>query len=98
MALGKHALAAFCSFPSAEACNCKQLLCSCGYAASVFTLCRLCCVSAATLGCAANLYFVVPNTTASGLTVREVKLMGEAYKFYKGVRTFLRAGSFVVRY
>ena len=52
----------------------------------------------ATLGCGAELFFVVPNTTATGLAVREVKLMGEMYKFYKGVRTFLRTGHFVVRY
>jgi hypothetical protein len=44
------------------------------------------------------LSFVVANTTASGLGVREVKLLGETYKFYKGVRTFLRTGHFVVRY
>jgi len=50
------------------------------------------------LGCGAELSFVMPNTTASGLGVREVKLMGETYKFYKGVRTFLRSGRFVVRY
>lgn len=50
------------------------------------------------MGCGADLFFVVPNTTASGLTIREVRLMGEGYKFYKGVRTFLRAGRFTVRY
>jgi hypothetical protein len=59
------------------------------------------CVTAtatASLGCGAELSFVVANTTASGLGVREVKLLGETYKFYKGVRTFLRTGHFVVRY
>ncbi len=37
------------------------------------------------------------NTNSSGLAVRDLRLAGESYKFFRAVRSFLKAGSFVVR-
>jgi hypothetical protein len=37
------------------------------------------------------------NTNFSGLAVRDLRLTGEPYKFFRAVRSFLKAGHFVVR-
>lgn len=45
----------------------------------------------------ATLQFVVPSTTVSGIGIKDVAIGHETYKFYKGVRTTLRAGRFQIR-
>jgi hypothetical protein len=54
-------------------------------------------VCAVPLGCSAELHFLVGNTTASGLSVRDLRLVGESYKFFRGARSFLRSGKFIMR-
>lgn len=45
----------------------------------------------------ATLSFTVPNNTLSGLGVKDLLLTSEKYKFFKGVRTFLRSGRVQIR-
>jgi AP-3 complex subunit mu len=45
----------------------------------------------------ANLRFVFPGSTVSGLGVKDLTLHHETYKYFKGVRAFLRAGNFHIR-
>lgn len=45
----------------------------------------------------ATVQFTVAGTTVSGLTVKDLVLHTEKYKFFKGVRSVLRAGRFQVR-
>jgi AP-3 complex subunit mu len=48
-------------------------------------------------GLSAQLKFSVGGLTASGLGVKDLHLSGESYKYYKGVRSYLSAGRYVVR-
>jgi hypothetical protein len=45
----------------------------------------------------ATLSFVVPGTTVSGLAIKDLLLVGEKYKFFKGVKPMMRTGRFQVR-
>jgi hypothetical protein len=46
----------------------------------------------------AVLHFSVPNATVSGLAVRDLLLApSEKYKFFKGIRTWIRTGRFQIR-
>ena len=45
----------------------------------------------------AVLHFTVPNQTVSGLSVRDLQLVNERYKFVKGVKSVLRTGRFQLR-
>ena len=45
----------------------------------------------------AVLHFTVPGQTVSGLSVRDLQLVNEKYKFVKGVKSILRTGRFQVR-
>jgi hypothetical protein len=45
----------------------------------------------------AVLHFAVPNSTVSGLSVRDLVLVNEKYKFFKGVKSFIRTGRFQLR-
>lgn len=48
-------------------------------------------------GISATLHFVVPNTTESGLAVRDVKMTKELYRFQSASRCALRSGTFQIR-
>lgn len=48
-------------------------------------------------GWCADVHFTMANTNFSGLAVRDLRLSGEGYKFFRAVRSFLKAGKFVVR-
>jgi hypothetical protein len=48
-------------------------------------------------GWCADVHFTMANTNFSGLAVRDLRLTGEPYKFFRAVRSFLKAGHFVVR-
>lgn len=45
----------------------------------------------------ATLKFTVPNTNASGLSIRDLQLTRETYKFFKGLKTSVRAGRYQIR-
>jgi AP-3 complex subunit mu len=45
----------------------------------------------------AVLHFAVPNTTVSGLAVKDLLLVNEKYKFFKGVKSTLKTGRWQVR-
>lgn len=45
----------------------------------------------------AVLRFSLPNQTASGLTVRDLLLTNEKYKFFKGIKNSLRSGTVQIR-
>jgi hypothetical protein len=45
----------------------------------------------------ATLHFAVPNSTVSGLSVKDLLLVTEKYKFFKGVKSFIRTGRFQLR-
>lgn len=45
----------------------------------------------------AVLHFAVPNSTVSGLSVKDLLLVNEKYKFFKGVKSFIRTGRFQIR-
>jgi Adaptor complexes medium subunit family len=47
--------------------------------------------------CQATLSFTVPNATVSGISVKDLLLTGEKYKFFKGVKTLFRTGRYQVR-
>jgi hypothetical protein len=45
----------------------------------------------------AVLHFSVPNATVSGLAVKDLVLVNEKYKFFKGVKSTIKTGRFQVR-
>lgn len=45
----------------------------------------------------ATLSFVCPNTTVSGLAVKDLILVNEKYKFFKGVKSVMKTGRFQIR-
>lgn len=45
----------------------------------------------------AVLRFTLPNQSASGISVRDVLLTNEKYKFFKGIKTTLKAGTVHIR-
>ena len=48
-------------------------------------------------GLSAELHFAVGGLTTSGLAVKDLLLSGESYKYYKGARSYLSAGRYVIR-
>ena len=45
----------------------------------------------------AQLFFTLAGTTVSGLSVKDLVLTGEKYKFFKGVKTMVQTGRYQVR-
>jgi hypothetical protein len=45
----------------------------------------------------AVLHFTVPGQTVSGLSVKDLLLVNEKYKFVKGIKSVLKTGRYQVR-